>query len=305
MAQEHWYYSEKGRREGPVLESWLLGMFEAGYLGPETLVWSESMEDWTRASEVEAFKSRVTPSQLSKSDKPLPVSDPKITSGQGKSTVIPHGIKKWSWGAFALTWIWGLANKTYITLIILIPGVSFATLFVLAIMGISSPFRGYAFFPLFLAIVVMAFIIGIKGSKWAWQSKRWDSINHFEAVQKKWSKIGNLIFVFEIIGILVSLQLPCTLAYRKKALTTEAKQGLGHIRTLEMTYDAKYNEYGSLAEISWLAPTGKRRYTYSLSYSSDTFLARAAGNLDRDDTIDTWTINQNNTLAHLVDDLKH
>ena len=42
-------------------------------------------------------------------------------SGQGKDTpVVDLVAKKFNWGAFAFSWIWGLCNKTYIPLLILI-----------------------------------------------------------------------------------------------------------------------------------------------------------------------------------------
>jgi len=31
------------------------------------------------------------------------------TSGQGKLAIVPEEVKGWSWGAFSLNWIWGLA----------------------------------------------------------------------------------------------------------------------------------------------------------------------------------------------------
>ena len=37
---------------------------------------------------------------------------------------VPAAAKKWNWGAFFMTWIWGLGNKTYIALLGLIPVVN-------------------------------------------------------------------------------------------------------------------------------------------------------------------------------------
>src|SRR5690349_248266 len=36
------------------------------------------------------------------------------TSGQGKASMVPRYIRRWSWGAFWLPWIWGLwrSNRT-------------------------------------------------------------------------------------------------------------------------------------------------------------------------------------------------
>jgi hypothetical protein len=103
------------------------------------------------------------------------------TSGMGKNAAIPDGVAGWSWGAFLLNWIWAIGNKTWIGLLCLIPYVGF----------------------------VMSFVLGFKGREWAWRNKRWDSVDHFNAVQQKWSFWGVLLFfVMFGIGILLALVIP-------------------------------------------------------------------------------------------------
>ena len=100
------------------------------------------------------------------------------TSGQGKSAVVPDGIKGWSWGAFFLNWVWALGNKTWIGLLTLVPYVGF----------------------------LMIFVLGFKGREWAWQSKEWDSVEQFNETQKKWSFWGVVIFtVVFVIGFIMSI----------------------------------------------------------------------------------------------------
>lgn len=89
-------------------------------------------------------------------------------SGQGKDCEIPPEIKGWNWGAFFLNWIWGLGNRTYLALLTLVP----------------------------LVNLVMPFILGGKGSEWAWRNKRWDSVEHFKKVQKTWARWGFGLFLF-------------------------------------------------------------------------------------------------------------
>ncbi len=90
------------------------------------------------------------------------------TSGLGKFAEIPNEIKgKWNWGAFLLGWIWGIGNSTWISFALFIPYVGF----------------------------VMPFILGLKGNEWAWRNKQWDSIDHFQRVQKEWRKWGVIIVV--------------------------------------------------------------------------------------------------------------
>jgi len=88
------------------------------------------------------------------------------TSGMGKGHPIPDGVKGWSWGAFLLNWIWAIGNKTWIGLICLIPYVGF----------------------------IFAFVLGFKGREWAWQAKSWDSVEHFNDVQRKWSIWAGILF---------------------------------------------------------------------------------------------------------------
>ena len=82
------------------------------------------------------------------------------TSGQGQSAVVPHELKGWNWGAFLLTWIWGISNEVWLALLALIP---------IPIIGLA-----------------VAIVLGIKGNEWAWRSKKWDSIEHFRRTQRIW-----------------------------------------------------------------------------------------------------------------------
>lgn len=94
------------------------------------------------------------------------VDDQENNSGQGKVAALPEGIKGWSWGAFLLSWIWAIGNKTWIGVLAIVPYIGF----------------------------LFSIYLGIKGRELAWQNKRWDSIEHFQNVQKKWSFWGVLVF---------------------------------------------------------------------------------------------------------------
>ena len=93
------------------------------------------------------------------------------TSGQGSSVAVPEEIKGWSWGGFLLSWIWAIGNQVWIGLLALVPYVGF----------------------------VMTIVLGIKGREWAWQAKRWDSVEHFKRVQRNWSVAGIIIMVAAVI----------------------------------------------------------------------------------------------------------
>ena len=89
------------------------------------------------------------------------------TSGQGKAATIPPGVDRWNWGAFLLSWIWGIGNNTFIALLTFIP------------------FFGLA----------MPFVLGARGSVWAWRNGRWDSVEHFKRVQRKWAIWGVVLWL--------------------------------------------------------------------------------------------------------------
>lgn len=107
------------------------------------------------------------------------------TSGQGDTASVPVEIKSWNWGAFLLNWIWGIGNNTYIAFLMFVPFVN----------------------------IVMPFVLGAKGSVWAWRNKRWESVEHFRQVQRKWAKwalivycAGFLLFGTMIFGIMHALK---------------------------------------------------------------------------------------------------
>lgn len=96
------------------------------------------------------------------------------TSGMGKDATIPPGVAGWSWGAFLLNWIWAVSNRTWIGLLCFIPYIGF----------------------------VMSIVLGIKGREWAWRNKRWDSVEHFQRVQRKWS-IWSLVVIVGVMGLAI------------------------------------------------------------------------------------------------------
>lgn len=109
---------------------------------------------------------------------PMPASRPAQSRPSAlrppPSDDIPPGIKGWSWGAFLWNWIWAIFNNTWIGLLALIPGVN----------------------------LVMIFVLGAKGREWAWKNKKWDSVEHFNRVQRKWSLWGIWLVV---IGLVLAL----------------------------------------------------------------------------------------------------
>jgi hypothetical protein len=84
------------------------------------------------------------------------------TSGQGAAAAVPAEVDRWNWGAFLLTWIWGIGNNTFIALLALVPFLNLA----------------------------MPFVLGAHGSAWAWRNRRWESVEAFRATQRRWAQWG-------------------------------------------------------------------------------------------------------------------
>jgi hypothetical protein len=85
---------------------------------------------------------------------------------------VPRELDRWNWGAFLLNWIWGIGNSTFIALLMFVP----------------------------LVNIVMIFVLGAKGSKWAWRNRYWRDPEHFRTTQRKWAIAGFIIWPVAIIA---------------------------------------------------------------------------------------------------------
>lgn len=94
-----------------------------------------------------------------------------MTDSRPRIDSVPAEIDRWNWGAFLLNWIWGVGNNTFIALLTLIP-----------------------FFGL-----VMPFVLGAMGSRWAWRNGRWESVEHFKRVQRLWAIWGIVLWLGAIV----------------------------------------------------------------------------------------------------------
>ncbi len=169
------------------------------------------------------------------------------TNTKRENKELPDGIQGWSWGAFLLNGIWAIANKTWVGLLVLIPFVGF-----------------------FVAI-----LLGVKGREWAWKNKKWESVEQFESVQKKWSVWGVTIYIsLFVLGILAAILIP---AYENKAIrnqTVTVLEGLRlGLRPVDVTLYAghpenfeekpKESEEGDYYTLSWSFVRHSSSYPYS------------------------------------------
>jgi hypothetical protein len=100
-------------------------------------------------------------------------------SGYGARFTAPQAVRKWNWGAFWLTWIWGMNNNVRVA---------------------------FAWFIPIAGWFVVPFILGARGSEWAWQSRRFErGTNEFHGVQDRWNAWGWIIGPVMILLILWGL----------------------------------------------------------------------------------------------------
>jgi hypothetical protein len=112
------------------------------------------------------------------------------TSGMGSTAFVPAEVRGWNWGAFLLSWIWSIGNSSWIGLLALVPYVGF----------------------------IMSIILGIKGSEWAWQNRRWQSVEQFKATQRVWAYWGiGIVIVWFFIAVLAAILFPVFARAREAA----------------------------------------------------------------------------------------
>jgi hypothetical protein len=50
-----------------------------------------------------------------------------------------------------------------------------------------------------LVNIIMAFVLGVKGSSWAWRNRKWESIEHFKATQRQWTKWSLIVYGASVV----------------------------------------------------------------------------------------------------------
>jgi hypothetical protein len=79
----------------------------------------------------------------------------------GAPALLSAEFNRWNWGAFGLSWIWGIANRT--------------------------PAAWFVFVP-FVGWFGMPFLLGLKGNEWAWRNGNWQDIETFRRAQRLWAR---------------------------------------------------------------------------------------------------------------------
>jgi hypothetical protein len=125
------------------------------------------------------------------------------TSGQGWNAPIPSEIRRWNWGAFWFTWIWGLSQNMWEGVLIWFIPIGFMTL--AQALAETPEAKGLTAVSSWLIMICLTILFATKGSEWAWQHRRFDGgVTEFMEVQRIWARWG-LILVGSTLGIGVLL----------------------------------------------------------------------------------------------------
>ena len=108
--------------------------------------------------------------------------------------------KRFNWGAFFLTWIWGLGNKVWITLFIIPLWFFFAILDTLLVATGVMTELAHSMLMVVLNFILLSIQIwfGINGNKWAWEKKKYKSVEHFHKVQRIWAIVATMLVIINI-----------------------------------------------------------------------------------------------------------
>jgi type IV pilus assembly protein PilA len=127
-----------------------------------------------------------------------------------------------------------------------------------------------------------------------------------------------LMIVVAIIGVLAAIAIPNFLNYQCKAKQSEAKSGLGTIRTAQEAYFAEHDTYSYEAGDIGFATKGKARYTFTVGVNDATALltgftatatAKVTGQTDQGlktaaGNWDVWSIDQAGDLSNTNNECK-
>ncbi len=136
---------------------------------------------------------------------------------------------------------------------------------------------------------------------------------------------GGTTFLMLFFPALAAIAIPNIIRYSEQQKQLEAKNNLMKIFEAQTEYYREYGHYGSAFKVIEWEPDGETRYSYYLFpgesiqadkggpydlpsgfkafVDNENFLAVAVGNIDSDETVDLWTIDQNRLLRNVIDDL--
>lgn len=96
---------------------------------------------------------------------------PQFANNSGTGGPAPLEVRGWNWGAFFWSWIWGVPNGVWVSLLICMLG------------------------------IIGSIWLGAKGSEMAWSKRRFESIEQFKSTQRAWATWGWVLFFLNLITV--------------------------------------------------------------------------------------------------------
>jgi len=138
----------------------------------------EEKKEEKKAEPVVEKPKEAAPAPQAAAPAPAPAAPAPANSGPvGLNGPFPAELNGWNWGAFWMTWVWGIGNSVWIALISLI-----------------SPLG-----------LIMMFVLGAKGNEYAWHNRKFESVAQFKAVQKAWGMWGLILNIVGAICLIIML----------------------------------------------------------------------------------------------------
>lgn len=84
---------------------------------------------------------------------------------------------RWNWGAFMYNWVFGFANRAWLTFLCLIPGFN----------------------------IIWMFVCGAMGEKWVWNAGHFEDGYTFRAVMDSWNRGGKIAFIVCMVVLVLGI----------------------------------------------------------------------------------------------------
>lgn len=123
---------------------------------------------------------------------------------------IEKELKRFNWGAFWWSWIWGLSNSVKHWTVFTILGIWCLSI-ILPILNIiigNHPIITLLILLLELTRLGLKVYLGIIGNRLAYSAKTYDSIQSFRDVQRTWAVLTLAVFLIGGCAIVAAMTLP-------------------------------------------------------------------------------------------------
>jgi hypothetical protein len=146
----------QGKTIGPYTPQETDSYIASGHVSDQAPAWTEGLLDWSTVAEV---LSTLRMRSIS--------STPPAFTDIATRVLIPDGVRKFSWAAFAAAPVWAISNQVWVGLLTFIPGVG----------------------------QLLQLWFGFHGRELAWRKGRWANVAEFNQVQKKRATTSLLIWI--------------------------------------------------------------------------------------------------------------